>query len=335
MSLTLPPLRTPTAANGANSQAASIAGPEAPARDRHSVEQIIMSMPFLDKVKNLRRIAPPMGAVSATQTADSKPNSTRGALVAVEGRNRKAVDSLAAWLGDLLEKSGDHNVDLMDGPKVPNGWDKVNIADYNAVIGEWHQRNKTIMDFLQHSSKIDDAGSDENENDDDATEDARSDDGEPSPTKNVGKASASDSIPVIVLKTYQLHACDRYACSIPITDVYRPPDHWLWMATLWRGILGADITIYVREIDTSSQSAAVAGESGDKPAPIGNGNAATAAAMEKEREKIGTVDIVEEEGLKCLVVHKEKGKDVEERALRRLGFELGEWVRGIANAGRK
>ena len=146
--------------------------------------------------------------------------------------------------------------------------------------------------------------------------------GDARPSSSSSPSSPLGRTPVLLLTNYTLRACDRYACAISINDAYKPVDHWQWMATLWRGVPGPDITIYVDEIDTAAVQ--------------GAGGAATEAvdrAVASEKEKIGTVDKVgsdkEESGLKCLVVHKEKGKEVEEKALRRLGFELGEWVRAV------
>ena len=105
-----------------------------------------------------------------------------------------------------------------------------------------------------------------------------------------------------------------------------------------RGIPGADITVYIKEVDLSGQASTSPGEAFDKADPngagtgdsSGNGNGSNGAGA-LEKDKIGTVEIKETEGLRCLVVWKERNKEIEERALRRLGFELGEWVRTTAS----
>src|SRR5690606_32266458 len=59
--------------------------------------------------------------------------------------------------------------------------------------------------------------------------------------------SASNSpLPVALVPRYQLSTADAHACINPINDSYAPIEHWQWMASLWRGCVGPDITIYIR-----------------------------------------------------------------------------------------
>ncbi|KAI4152520.1 MAG: hypothetical protein LQ340_002870, partial [Diploschistes diacapsis] len=52
-----------------------------------------------------------------------------------------------------------------------------------------------------------------------------------------------DPIPIALVPKYQLTLTDAAASIIPILDEYSPTDHWQWMATLWRGIVGPDVTV--------------------------------------------------------------------------------------------
>lgn len=99
------------------------------------------------------------------------------------------------------------------------------------------------------------------------------------------------SKPIAILPLFSLHASNTFACRIPLIDTYAPNDHWSWNATQWRGVVGADITIYLKD-----------GE-----------------------EKGKMVEQSEEERL--FVVRRGVDADVAGSTLRRVGFEVGEWVR--------
>ncbi|KAI9839563.1 MAG: hypothetical protein M1819_002189 [Sarea resinae] len=127
--------------------------------------------------------------------------------------------------------------------------------------------------------------------------------------------------PIVLLNTYILATTDAATLALPIHDAYSAADHWQWMATLWRGIVGPDITVYVKEapadevarygaVEVRPDAAAVvvrvvvvgpaSGGDGDGPGTgVGLGIGMPTAAL------------------------------VEEKTLRRLGFEIGEWVRGL------
>lgn len=78
---------------------------------------------------------------------------------------------------------------------------------------------------------------------------------------------------------------------------------------MWRGIVGPDVTVAVEQegsVEHKGQQAK------------GKGNAGAAA---------GDVDVRLEDS-RAVVVRVERGGKVGEGALRRVGFEIGEWVRG-------
>ena len=76
---------------------------------------------------------------------------------------------------------------------------------------------------------------------------------------------------------------------------------------MWRGIVGPDITIAVKVVE----------EGGAEQQKAGGGR----------RPGGGEVDVQLEEH-RAVVVKIEKGGKVAEGSLRRLGFEIGEYVRG-------
>ena len=114
------------------------------------------------------------------------------------------------------------------------------------------------------------------------------------------------SIPIIIMNRYSHYATIQWASRLPAKGKYDLKDHWLWFATLWRDIISPDITIYVR--DTGSDKAT----------------------------KHKTVELVED--LRLILVQREKGIGqaqwkVDDSTLRRLGFEVTEWIRSVCHRG--
>jgi hypothetical protein len=70
------------------------------------------------------------------------------------------------------------------------------------------------------------------------------------------------------------------------------------MATLWRGTVGPDLTIYIQTPDP------------------------------KEPSPTKLVDVNYD--VRCMTVRREKGSDFEPAALRRVGFEVSEWVHDVS-----
>ncbi|KAI7597939.1 hypothetical protein KC346_g14459, partial [Hortaea werneckii] len=64
--------------------------------------------------------------------------------------------------------------------------------------------------------------------------------------------------PIILLPNFSLHTSTAFALRIPIdaNSQYSAPDHWQWAATQWRGVVGPDLTIYVRDSSSSGGSSA-------------------------------------------------------------------------------
>lgn len=66
------------------------------------------------------------------------------------------------------------------------------------------------------------------------------------PTNNPTPKTNSKT-PLLILPSFTLSAANAWAARIPIADAYSPADHWQWLATLWRGIVGPDVTVYVAD----------------------------------------------------------------------------------------
>ena len=116
--------------------------------------------------------------------------------------------------------------------------------------------------------------------------------------------------PVTVIPNYSLYTSNLFACRIPIgpNDPYSPNDHWQWTATQWRGIIGPDLTIYVR--DTPATESAT--QSVEITAPEGRPDVGLIIVRRAKADTDG-----------------EQGADIEASVLRRLGFEVSEWVRAF------
>jgi hypothetical protein len=246
-----------------------------------SVEAMVMSVPFPIKIKVLGRITPPLKDPGPTSPAIQ----IRGAIIAIEGDDPAAVKELADWLKDDLDKTEEYKSRIEEPPRPPVDNKDVSFEDYLDLIKEWHGRSKEMIRFITSAVESPDSDSDKDKMDD---KDSPSDRGE------VKKK------PVVILPTYQLHASNVYTSRIPIQDAYSPTDHWQWMATLWRGTVGPDLTIYIYTPESKD------GTTSAKP-----------------------VEVNEE--VRCLTVRKEKGSKFTAAALRRVGFEVGEWVRDISN----
>lgn len=318
-SLQLPPLQT-GAVNGASASAKSTAG--------HSVEETIMGMPFDAKLAILRRLAPPTAI---------KEHTPRGPLIAIEGDNAEVVKHLAKWLSDTLNKESEVRVTLLDGPDVTGkgGRDEA-MAEYHMLAAQWLAKSKAILKDLEYDviSPSDTAKScnmdisstpmstsapstardvDENYDDEETTptkphNGTQTDSAHPNATPkktslneimdvdnhnhNQDEPTPSQSTkPIAILPLFSLHASNTFACRIPLMH-YAPYDHWSWNATQWRGVAGPDLTIYVKD-----------GE-----------------------EKGKSVEQFEEERL---FVVRRGAEEIDGSTLRRVGFEVGEWVRAF------
>lgn len=119
------------------------------------------------------------------------------------------------------------------------------------------------------------------------------------------KMTTVERTPLVILERYQIYASDAFASRVRIDDVYSPYDHWQWMSTMWRDTVGPDVTIYIKDI----------------PA-----------------EEVGSTDRlvnVKEDTHVITLIRKRLAGGVakpDDKDLRRLAFEIGESVRGIARA---
>jgi hypothetical protein len=268
-------------------------GPHTSGSSPRSVEEVLSAFPYPNKIKLLGRITPPYKESGPEGPA---PKENRGAIVAVEGDDLAAVDELSKWLKEYLIKQKEYEPRIADPPKAPSSDDKEGtFEEYLELIKEWHGKSKEMIKFITTPIPCTSSAPDANMLDKEPFKDATSrKDSTTSPASPPPDASIK---PVIILPTFQLQASVAYASRIPIQDAYSATDHWQWMATLWRGTVGPDLTLYVKTYDAKE------GQTGAKP---------------------DMDDVV-----KCLTVFKEKEGRFSEADLRRVGFEVSEWIQGL------
>ncbi|KFZ07230.1 hypothetical protein V501_06640 [Pseudogymnoascus sp. VKM F-4519 (FW-2642)] len=275
-----------------------------------SVEAMVMTIPFLNKIRVLAKIAPPLAAPGPT----SPTQEVRGPVVAVEGTNQKLVAEVGEYIEDCLKQkaecfvktwssdshalskrsestptdismSGTENSAPASASITSNIQSRGPIIDYLEAIGTWHSKSSEIRNFIStHPAP---------------TTPPKSPEGTP---KSPAPTTAP-RLPIALLpRGFSLSLSDRAAIHIPINDAYAPVDHWQWMATLWRGIIGVDLTVYVC-------SGAIGDEDGSRGVHPG----------------MGGVEVRND--ARAIVVYAPGGK-LEDKWLRRVGFEVAEFVIG-------
>lgn len=289
-SAAMPPPRTPRDSSRRTSVVEL--GPPPHESSPRTVEEVLNAFPYPNKIKLLGRITPPY---KSARPAEFKSN--RGTIIAVEGDDVAAVQELSQWLNDYLIKEEEYSPRIAEPPRSP-GDDERNVTfeDYLDLIKEWHGRSKEMIKYItthnENSVSSEDTIVSAKDSVVETTE--RKDSATP-PESPISAACAPK--PVIILPTFQLHASVVYASRIPIQDAYSATDHWQWMATLWRGTVGPDLTLYVKTYDAKD------GYAGTKP------------------------DM--DETVRCLTVFKEREGKFVDADLRRVGFEVNEWIKGM------
>lgn len=267
-----------------------------------------MNFPYQNKIKLLGRISLPY----KEPLSSSPALRARGAIIAVEGDDVVAVKELSHWLNERLAKDTEsqYRSRIAEPPKLPNDQD-VTFEDYLDLIKVWHGKSKEMIQYITTpmvspsssqnipmTDKEIDKDSEKGVSETDRKDSATSSDS-PIPVAVASTPSSMDASmakPIIILPTFQLAASVAYASRIPIQDAYSCTDHWQWMATLWRGTVGPDLTIYVKTYEK---------DSGVSKPEMDDAN-------------------------RCLTIGKERGGKFTDADLRRVGFEVSEFINGMA-----
>lgn len=311
-----------------------------------TAKEQILDMDFRYKVQVLSQVAPPAARIPGH----------RGPLIAVEGDNPEAAKDLAAWLKQTLAKDDTLLPALLDGPdSLPAGNKQQMMSQYHRVVADWLARSNTILETLtgpvDTPSSADAAMTDAAQRsagsqtqrmvdedydvaeDGDISSDQESKTGEKrhgsvhekmdvdSEQKRVSMISSTSTATtawkpehIAIIANYSLHTSNRFACAIPIgsPDPYSPNDHWQWAATQWRGIIGPDLTIYI--CDTTAE------ESGKLAADFELADSKSDFALFVVRKSQEDCDNANEIDLQ-----------VSPTVLRRVAFEVSEWVKAFGS----
>lgn len=309
--LRLPPIQTQIQLQSLRDREREDGHRDAQAR---GLRAMILSIGAIGKIKTLARIAPPM----------EHPAEGRGIVIAVEGEG-ESVSQVVEFLKGIVEEGSANRVRIFQleddaAKEKPEGSDddetERTYAQYHALVQRYLTLSHAVTTFITSPAS---APPTPMETDDlvptthspispktvSLPKPPRSTPySPPTPTTNQGSG-----IPIAILPRYQLSQADAFACSIPISDAYSPADHWQWMASLWRGVVGPDLTIAVRPWAVD----------GSPTGGMGGG---------KGREGRGPEVEVRIEDARAVVLRVGEEGEVAEGGLRRVGFEVGEWVRG-------
>ncbi|EAS36130.3 HMG box transcriptional regulator [Coccidioides immitis RS] len=287
-SLTLPPLQTLSASQ----------------RNRQNeVEAMVMTIPFVNKIKMLSKISPPF---TTTRPARER----HGAVIAVEGQASESVRCVVRYLQSVLSSKDGQIVRVFDGPNLDSSKSPSMAEDmrdatvqYLETISAWHKISEEIMHFINDSRAV---GINQLEH---GKLSAELSPKSLAPRPNMATQDLDGAVPIspdsafriALVPRYQLSTADAHACATPINDSYAPIDHWQWMASLWRGCVGPDVTVYVQDCE------------------------------HEELIKFGEGNPVENrlDDARTLAVRRlaESANSIEEKALRRIGFEVDEFLR--------
>lgn len=257
------------------------------AREVHakSIEAMVMTIPYVSKIKVLTKISPPLAPPGPTSPAQE----IRGAVVAVEGSDKALLSEIGSFVLEYLSKDPsfaitdwstdarpkETDMEMADAPKSADSEERDPFIDYLSIISEWHKKSQEITKYITTAPPT------------------------PPDEPKTPSEPKTKVLPVALLPAgFSLSTSDTFALRIPINDSYAPVDHWQWMATLWRGIVGPDLTVYVSR------------------------------AGREELSKYGGVEIRQD--CPCIVVRVPEGSSkMDEKTARRLGFEVVEFVRNV------
>lgn len=269
---------------------------------QEGLRTIIHGINAVGKIKTLARIAPPL-----------PEDGRRGVVVSVEGEGGgAAVAQVVGFLKGVLE--GGNEIRVFELGIGDEG--KGDYQAYHALAQKGLRLSAQVVAFISAAPPKPDEDAEKRgrEREDSSPVSPKT---VPPPrstraTQRAAEEKERKGIPIAIIPRYQLSHADAFACSIPIADAYSPADHWQWMASLWRGVVGPDLTIVVRGAEMAK---------GD-----GAGKSARASGPSVE---------VRLEDAKAILLRVGEDGEVGEGGLRRVGFEVGEWVRGRSGEERR
>ena len=91
----------------------------------------------------------------------------------------------------------------------------------------------------------------------------------PRPSLATNTGLSDTTIPIALVPHYQLTTVDASAIAVPIVDAYSPLAHWQWLATLWRGCVGPDVSVVIKSTATAGPTDGVVALEDGSPAKTG------------------------------------------------------------------
>ncbi|KAK2878211.1 hypothetical protein FQN49_001060 [Arthroderma sp. PD_2] len=286
---------------------------------RANVGETAMTIPFLSKISLLSK-----GSPSFTSCSSLGSEHAGGAVVAIEGQDPELITYVAEYLNNALSCDDGRNVRIFKGPEAgaPTalGDTRAAAGNFLETIFSWYKISGRIIDFLndRFSSTAQPPPCDEESKSNASlqsiipkTEDLHltsADSSEivytpnSSETVHTPTSSSSDSaFRIALVPRYQLATTEAHVCSTSTSGSHDPIDHWERMAVQWGSCVGPDITVYIRDCDQ------------DEMSRYGEGN-----PVENRLNDVRTLVI------RRLISSTE---GIDEKALRRVGFEVKEFLR--------
>ncbi|PSS00604.1 hypothetical protein BD289DRAFT_30118 [Coniella lustricola] len=288
------------------------------------VEALLLSIPYLNRLSALRRIEPPLGPPGPGGPGVE----TRGPVIAIEGTHEGLLRDVRPVVERALRESRECEVRIWTDSSVERALtppddsgsaskaDQIEDVEMAGAQGKTTRMNGSRHNSIARTSDSTDSGMLGAHSVGASTATAAQQGGGPKAlvdylhtilrwhtksaeivkhiTTEPAKNGPFKLIPVALIPGgFGLTLSDRAATTIDITDVYSPLDHWQWMASLWRGIVGADLVVYVREMTADE---------------------ATLNHRPVEYHASGVMEV------------KVAGGKVDETMERRLAFEVMEWI---------
>lgn len=187
-----------------------------------TLEEIFKGGSVTEQLKVLGRVSQPLQNPKPSEASYA----VRGAAVAVEGDDPRAIQSVVHFLEADLGKCEDFSVQVAEGPEAPDAEKEVDFLDFIDMASIWCRKGDEIIQYMTTLPRSDGE---------------QSNDGIQRPQQ------VAPSLPVLLLNRYSHFATTTWASRIPTKGLYEAKDHWLWFATLWRIAIGPDLTVYVRD----------------------------------------------------------------------------------------
>ncbi|EFR03875.1 HMG-box transcription factor [Nannizzia gypsea CBS 118893] len=288
-----------------------------------NLEEQPKAVSFLDKIRLLSKGSPPFASCSTPESGQPE-----GAVIAIEGYDSESVACVTEYLNNSLSCDDGGNVRIFKRPESGNPTASEDTrkaaGNFLETIFSWYKISGTIIEFLNdrflpaaRRSTVGETGSRTSlQSILPKTEDLsicsteRSASGEtiftPEPEEAVHTPTSSScnsdsTFRVALVPHYQLATTESHVNSTPRNRSHDLTDYWERMAMQWGSCVGPDITVFIQDCDQAEMNR------------YGSGN-----PVENRLNDVRT-----------LVIRRLAGstEGIDERALRRVGFEVKEFLR--------